>query len=95
MASQKVDALLVPATRVVAPRLTDRFERSDLTGYTRPFNTTRQPAISLPAPAAEIPIGIQVIGRHGMDLKLLQIAMALEKDWAALVYEGVDDAGSS
>ena len=95
MASQKVDALLVPATRIVAPRLTDRFERSDLTGYTRPFNTTGQPAVTLPAPAAEIPIGIQVIGRHGTDLKLLQIAMALEKDWAALVHEGVDDAGSS
>jgi Asp-tRNA(Asn)/Glu-tRNA(Gln) amidotransferase A subunit family amidase len=84
MESQEVDALLVPATRVVAPRVGDHFERPDLTGYTRPFNTTGQPVVCLPVPGTDIPIGIQVVGRHGRDLELLGIARVLEREWAAI-----------
>jgi aspartyl-tRNA(Asn)/glutamyl-tRNA(Gln) amidotransferase subunit A len=83
--SQAVDAVLVPATRILAPRVNDRFERQDLTGYTRPFNTTGQPVVCLPVPTGGVPIGIQVVGRHGEDAKLLSIARALEHEWAALI----------
>jgi len=82
LASSGVDALLAPATRIAAPRRSDSFERADLTGYTRPFNTTGQPVVCLPVPGTELPIGIQVVGRHGMDARLLRIALALETQWA-------------
>jgi len=82
--SQGLDAVLVPATRIIAPRLADNFERQDLTGYTRPFNTTGQPVVCLPVPTAGVPIGIQLVGRHGQDRRLLTIARALENEWAAL-----------
>jgi Asp-tRNA(Asn)/Glu-tRNA(Gln) amidotransferase A subunit family amidase len=82
--SQGVDAVLVPATRIIAPRLADNFERQDLTGYTRPFNTTGQPVVCLPMPTAGVPIGIQLVGRHGQDGRLLTIAHAVENEWAAL-----------
>jgi aspartyl-tRNA(Asn)/glutamyl-tRNA(Gln) amidotransferase subunit A len=82
MEAKAVDALMVPATTIVAPRLTDRFERQDLTGYTRPFNTTGQPVVCLPVATGDLPIGMQVVGRHGADLKLLQIARAVEREWA-------------
>jgi len=82
--SQDVDALMVPATRIIAPRVADSFQRQDLTGYTRPFNTTGQPAVCLPVPTLGVPIGIQLVGRHGQDAKLLSIARAVERKWAAL-----------
>jgi aspartyl-tRNA(Asn)/glutamyl-tRNA(Gln) amidotransferase subunit A len=85
LVSQSVDAVLVPATRILAPRLTERFERQDLTGYTRPFNTTGQPVVCLPVPTDGVPIGIQVVGRHGEDAKLLSVARAVEREWAALI----------
>ena len=88
LVSAGVDAVLAPATRIVAPRLTDRIERPDLTAYTRPFNTTGQPVVCLPVPATPVPVGIQVVGRHGLDLQLLEIARALELRWAALIHEG-------
>lgn len=88
MEAGRVDALLAPATRIVAPLRTDRFERSDLTSYTRPFNTTGQPVVCLPVLGAGVPVGIQVVGHHGMDQRLVQIASAIEHQWAALIYEG-------
>ncbi|WP_419469347.1 amidase family protein, partial [Candidatus Frankia alpina] len=47
---------------------------------TYPFSLTGQPAMSLPLPtgADGLPIGVQIVGRHGDDLGLLQIAAALE-----------------
>ncbi len=82
LASAGVDAVLVPATRIAAPLVGEHFERPDLTGYTRPFNATGQPAICLPVSGCEVPVGIQVVGRHGMDANLLRVALALEADWS-------------
>ena len=82
--SNDIDALLVPATRIIAPLITDRFERQDLTGYTRPFNTTGQPVVCLPVPTQDVPVGIQLVARHGEDAKLLSVARAVEHEWAAL-----------
>jgi aspartyl-tRNA(Asn)/glutamyl-tRNA(Gln) amidotransferase subunit A len=76
------DAVLAPATRVGAPRVGEEYERTDLSGYTRPFNTTGQPVITLPAPGPGMPVGIQVIGHFGQEATLVEAALALETAWS-------------
>jgi aspartyl-tRNA(Asn)/glutamyl-tRNA(Gln) amidotransferase subunit A len=75
------DAVLAPATRVPPPATGEQYERGDLTGWTRPFNTTGQPVITLPAPAEGLPVGIQVIGRFGDEATLVEVALTLEAAW--------------
>lgn len=78
------DALLVPATRAGAPRIGDPYSRADLSDYTRPFNTTGQPVIALPAPrpaADGMPVGVQVVGHFGQEAALVEVALALEVEW--------------
>jgi aspartyl-tRNA(Asn)/glutamyl-tRNA(Gln) amidotransferase subunit A len=77
------DALLVPATRVAPPLIDRAYERADVTSYTRPFNTTGQPVVTLPAPVAGLPVGIQVVGHFGAEAALVEVALALEQTWAA------------
>jgi aspartyl-tRNA(Asn)/glutamyl-tRNA(Gln) amidotransferase subunit A len=93
MEEAEVDALVVPATRIRAPLIGQPFERLDLTGYTRPFNTTGQPAICLPAPDGDVPIGIQLVGRHGEDLRLLAAARSVERQWAVPFHQTKYDKG--
>jgi aspartyl-tRNA(Asn)/glutamyl-tRNA(Gln) amidotransferase subunit A len=78
-------AVLVPTTRILPPRPGETYDRGDLTGYTRPFNTTGQPVVTLPAPVSEgaIPVGISVVGRFGDDAGLAEVALALESAWRA------------
>lgn len=76
-----LDAILAPATRVLPPRLGEPYDRADFTGYTRPFNTTGQPVIALPAPVDGIPVGIQVVGHFGAEAALVEVALALEGSW--------------
>jgi aspartyl-tRNA(Asn)/glutamyl-tRNA(Gln) amidotransferase subunit A len=80
-AMEGVDGLLVPATRVVPPQIGEAYERFDLTCYTRPFNTTGQPVITLPAPAGGLPVGVQVVGHFGREAELVEVALALEGAW--------------
>jgi aspartyl-tRNA(Asn)/glutamyl-tRNA(Gln) amidotransferase subunit A len=75
------DAVLVPATRIGAPAIGQEYERADLTGFTRPFNTTGHPVIVLPAPGSALPVGVQVVGRFGEEAGLVEVALALEKAW--------------
>src|SRR5215831_198971 len=75
------DAILAPTTRILPPRLDEEFDRGNVTGYTRPFNTTGQPVITLPAPVEGIPIGIQVVGHFGREAALVEVALALEAAW--------------
>jgi aspartyl-tRNA(Asn)/glutamyl-tRNA(Gln) amidotransferase subunit A len=77
-----VDAILVPATPRVAPRI-DSSEgvRPVATRFTRPFNVTGQPVVTLPAPVDGLPVGIQVIGRFGEDALVAEIAAWLEESW--------------
>ena len=78
-----VDAILVPATPRVAPRIDDsEGVRPLITRFTRPFNVTGQPVITLPAPAPGLPVGIQVIGRYGEDARVAEVAAWLEARWA-------------
>ena len=49
--------------------------------FTPPFNTSGQPAISLPLEwtAEGLPVGVQLVTRQGADVQLLRIAKALEE----------------
>jgi len=79
-----VDAILVPATPRVAPRIDDSDGvRPLMTRFTRPFNVTGQPIVTLPAPTSGLPVGIQVIGRFGDDALVAAVALHLEEAWAA------------
>src|SRR5439155_287239 len=59
-----IDALILPATAIVAPPEETADEvREPLSRFTRPFNTTHQPVAVVPAPVNGLPVGIQVAGR--------------------------------
>jgi aspartyl-tRNA(Asn)/glutamyl-tRNA(Gln) amidotransferase subunit A len=78
------DAVLSPVTGIPAPRIGEPYDRAAMTGYTRPFNTTGQPVITLPAPVSGLPVGIQVVGHFGRERELVEVALALEDAWARL-----------
>jgi aspartyl-tRNA(Asn)/glutamyl-tRNA(Gln) amidotransferase subunit A len=80
-AMEGIDALLVPATAIVAPAVEAGVEvREPLTRFSRPFNTTGQPVVTLPAPVqGGLPVGIQVVARTNAEA--LRTAMWLEKEW--------------
>jgi Asp-tRNA(Asn)/Glu-tRNA(Gln) amidotransferase A subunit family amidase len=75
------DAILAPASGVPPPLIGEPYQRADITGYTRPFNTTGQPVITLPAPTDGLPVGIQVVGHFGEEARLVEVALALEAAW--------------
>jgi Asp-tRNA(Asn)/Glu-tRNA(Gln) amidotransferase A subunit family amidase len=80
---EDIDALLLPATAVVAPPIeTSQEAREALTRFTRPFNTTGQPVVVLPAPVRGLPVGMQVVGRTNEGT--LRAAMWLEREWRNL-----------
>jgi Asp-tRNA(Asn)/Glu-tRNA(Gln) amidotransferase A subunit family amidase len=75
------DAIVAPATRIVAPVLGGRYDRADFTDYTRPFSTTGHPVITLPLPGNGLPSGAQVVGGLGREADLIQVAAVLEAQW--------------
>ena len=77
-----LDALVLPATAIVAPMEDHGPEvREQLSRFTRPFNTTHQPVAVLPAPVSGLPVGIQVAGKTNGET--LRAAAWLEKEWAS------------
>lgn len=75
-----IDALVLPATAIVAPRIDAGHEvREPLSRFTRPFNTTHQPVAVLPAPSDGLPVGIQVAGKTNAGT--LRAAAWLERSW--------------
>src|SRR5205823_4176628 len=81
-AMEGLDALILPATAVVAPPIeTANDMLQPLSRFTRPFNTTRQPVAVLPAPVRGLPIGIQVAGVTNTET--LRAAAWLEQEWKA------------
>ncbi len=79
-AMEGIDALLLPATAIVAPPVDAGNEvREPLARFTRPFNTTGQPVVALPAPVSGLPVGMQVVGRTNADA--LRAAAWLEREW--------------
>jgi aspartyl-tRNA(Asn)/glutamyl-tRNA(Gln) amidotransferase subunit A len=81
-AMRGLDAILLPATAAVAPPIGDAVDTQPLVRFTRPFNLTGQPVISLPAPVPGLPVGIQVAGHFGRDAELVEVAAGLEAEWA-------------
>jgi Asp-tRNA(Asn)/Glu-tRNA(Gln) amidotransferase A subunit family amidase len=82
LAMEGVDALLLPATAMVAPRVDAGNEvREPLARFTRPFNVTGQPVAVLPVPQPPggMPVGIQVAGRTNS--ATLRAAAWLETEW--------------
>jgi Asp-tRNA(Asn)/Glu-tRNA(Gln) amidotransferase A subunit family amidase len=78
-----IDALVLPATAIVAPPISAGTEvREPITRYTRPFNTTGQPVVTLPAPVRGLPVGIQVVGRTNSEA--IGAAGWLEQKWKTL-----------
>jgi aspartyl-tRNA(Asn)/glutamyl-tRNA(Gln) amidotransferase subunit A len=81
-AMSAVDALIVPATAIVAPSVAAGSEvREPLSRFTRPFNATGQPVVALPAPVSGLPVGIQVVGRSNAEV--LRVAAWLEREWGS------------
>jgi Asp-tRNA(Asn)/Glu-tRNA(Gln) amidotransferase A subunit family amidase len=75
-----VDAVILPATAIVAPPIDSGHEvREPLSRFTRPFNTTHQPVAVLPAPVSGLPVGIQVAGTTNQGT--LRVAAWLERAW--------------
>ncbi len=82
-AMEGIDALLLPATAIVAPLVQAGNEvREPLSRFTRPFNTTGQPVVTLPAPVRGLPVGIQVVGRTNDGA--IGAARWLERKWQGL-----------
>jgi aspartyl-tRNA(Asn)/glutamyl-tRNA(Gln) amidotransferase subunit A len=79
-----LDALVLPATASVAPLIGDQEVREQLTRFTRPFNTTGQPVVTVPAPVHGLPVGVQVVGRLGDEATVIEVALALETAWSRL-----------
>ncbi len=76
------DAIMLPATACVAPRLDDPDRREPLTRFLRAFSVTGQPVVALPAPTVGLPVGIQLVGHIDEDAALLKLALAFEAAWA-------------
>jgi aspartyl-tRNA(Asn)/glutamyl-tRNA(Gln) amidotransferase subunit A len=86
---EDVDVLVTPTTPVPAPRIAELKENPDLLRpqellllrNTRPVNVWGLPAISIPCgfTAAGLPIGLQIIGPHWREGRVLRLAYAYEQ----------------
>lgn len=75
------DALLAPATAMVAQPIDGSDVREPMTRFTRAFAATGQPVVTVPAPTAGLPVGIQVVARRGADATAIRAAATLEEEW--------------
>ncbi|EFX04357.1 amidase [Grosmannia clavigera kw1407] len=89
-----VDVLLLPVTPSVGPRHSEMAGKSVLeryraalgvSGNTAPFNVSGHPALSMPGGWAtvedghgKLPVGLQIVGRHGDEVGVLLAASILE-----------------
>jgi len=86
---EKVDVLVTPTTPVAAPAIVELKQNLDLLRprellllrNSRPANMWGLPAISVPCgfTAAGLPIGLQIIGPHWREDRVIQIAYAYEQ----------------
>ena len=87
-----VDAILTPATPVIAPKIgavevnvdgTSEPAGNAITRYTSFFNMTGHPAITLPCGmhSEGLPFAAQLVGKHHGDEQLLELARRIEADF--------------
>jgi 2-dehydropantoate 2-reductase len=77
-----VDALAGPTVGYCAPEQDPPFGVGDDNAegrFTGPYNLTGHPAVSVPVPAPGLPVGLQLAGRHGTDIALLELAGAAQR----------------
>lgn len=80
-----IDVLVLPATPIPATRIEESdpvaLSRGNLTRFTRMFNLTGHPALVLPCgrTADGLPIGLQIVGPHWQEEKIIQIARSYEE----------------
>jgi amidase len=83
-ALERVDALVLPTLPIVPPRLGETADARAvlrLTAFVRPFNVSGHPALSIQiATEANLPAGLQVVGRRGGDAALCAAAHRLVPD---------------
>ncbi len=86
---ENIDVILAPTLPIAAPRIGEKevviggekeTVRSALVRLNRPANLTGHPAISIPCgfTRSGLPIGLQLIGPHWSEARLLSIALAYE-----------------
>jgi aspartyl-tRNA(Asn)/glutamyl-tRNA(Gln) amidotransferase subunit A len=75
------DAIMLPATACVAPKIDGPDRREPLTRFLRAFSVTGQPVLVVPAPTPGLPVGIQLVGHAGEDAVLLKLGRAFEAAW--------------
>jgi aspartyl-tRNA(Asn)/glutamyl-tRNA(Gln) amidotransferase subunit A len=88
---REFDALIMPTTKIVAPLLTESTTPEGfsaktplLAGNTSLVNFLNLCAISLPiSRAGGLPVGLMLVARNGHDRRLLRIASAVERLFAA------------
>jgi 2-dehydropantoate 2-reductase len=83
-----VDVLAGPTVGYCAPEQDPPFGIGDDNAegrFTGPYNLTGHPAVSIPVPAAGLPVGLQLAGRRGGDMALLRLAAAAEAALAGSV----------
>ena len=76
---RRFDLLLTPTTAELAPHV-DAGPSALRAPFTGAFSLTRQPAISVPNGVSQqgLPIGLQIVGRHFEEARVLQAAAAFE-----------------
>ncbi|GAA1871057.1 amidase [Pseudonocardia ailaonensis] len=87
-ATADMDVLICATTRLRATPIGERTTpdghpvRTSMLALTSPFNLTRWPAVSVPAPLAEgeLPGGVQLIGRRLEERGILRVAGVLARD---------------
>jgi aspartyl-tRNA(Asn)/glutamyl-tRNA(Gln) amidotransferase subunit A len=88
-AKSEVDILVTPTTPIAAPTIAELKQNPDLLRprellllrNTRPVNVWGLPAVSVPCGFTEagLPIGLQIIGPHWGEVRVLQVACAYEQ----------------
>jgi len=76
-----VDAIVLPATACVAPRLDGPDRREPLTRYLRAFSVTGHPALVLPVATQGLPVAVELVGHLHRDPELLALARSIERSW--------------
>ena len=70
----RVDVIVTPTVPIAAPLIAGPIDGGKILRTTWPFNAAGTPAISIPLPNTNLPVGLQLVARRGDNDKLLQIA---------------------